>query len=271
MAEYRLTLELIGASGEGGEVRLPDFLIMLEALNSAVIRADHLVSQGRSIFARIVDLRHRSPATVTVELIPLPIRSKASRPDFRPLIVEQLLSAPEVVDEADVERLGRPLVWAFKDMTSPIVKERVAGGTLSSNGTKISLTADMNQRLSDLLNPEQAVRGTVDGRLEAINLHGGRNVFTIYPLVGPTRVVCRFPARLGDEAIKAIGHRVSVSGELKYREGAPFPHAVDVRELEQIPPNSELPTIFDLRGIAPKATEDRSSEDFVRTVRNAWR
>ena len=39
--------------------------------------------------------------------------------------------------------------------------------------------------------------------------------------------------------------------------------------IEIYPPEDELPTIFDLRGIAPNATGDRKSEDFIRDLRNA--
>lgn len=40
--------------------------------------------------------------------------------------------------------------------------------------------------------------------------------------------------------------------------------------LERIP-DTGIPTLADLRGIAPNATDDESSEDFVRRLRDEWR
>lgn len=272
MSSHRVTLELSGVSAEEGEIRLPDFLAVLEAFSSAIGHADQALNGRRSAYARLIDLRHNSPAAVTIELEPIKRKFPLPGVPFpRELIVDQLLSVSEVSDEIDVERYGRSMLSAFKKMLAPIGKHRVSEAKLSSNGKVVHLTAELHHRLSDLLNPEQSVEGTIDGRLEAINVHSGQNVFTIYPLIGPKRVLCRFPARLEQQAIRALTRRVEVSGALKYREGARFPHAVTVQNLEMMPSNDELPTLMDLRGIAPNATGDLSSEDFVRMLRDEWR
>jgi hypothetical protein len=45
---------------------------------------------------------------------------------------------------------------------------------------------------------------------------------------------------------------------------------VAVRQIEAFPPESELPTWDDLRGRAPDATGELSSEAFVRELRDGW-
>jgi hypothetical protein len=73
-----------------------------------------------------------------------------------------------------------------------------------------------------------------------------------------------------DDAIYAVGRRVEVTGTMKYRQGASFPHAIAVTAIDSFPPDDELPDWDDLRGRAPDATGALSSEAFVRELRNAW-
>ena len=113
--------------------------------------------------------------------------------------------------------------------------------------------------------------GSIEGMLEQINLHDGANIFHIYPDVGPRKVTCHFPARLIDDAVAAVGRRVEIFGTLKYRAGASFPHQVSVTDIEAYPPEDELPDWDDIRGRAPDATGDLSSEAFVRELRDGWR
>jgi hypothetical protein len=106
--------------------------------------------------------------------------------------------------------------------------------------------------------------------LEQINLHHGANTFHVYPDVGPKKITCHFPAFLYDDAVAAVGRRVHVFGELKYRAGAPFAHQIAVSSIDSFEPDNNLPDWEDLRGRAPDATGGLSSEAFVRELRDAW-
>ena len=114
--------------------------------------------------------------------------------------------------------------------------------------------------------------GTFDtqyGMLEQINIHGRAHLFVIYPTVGAREVRCSFPPELQKRAIEGIGKYVGVSGKLRYKKRDRFPNAVDVAGIEIHPEEKELPSIFDLRGIAKGATGNLSSEKFIRNLRNA--
>jgi hypothetical protein len=113
--------------------------------------------------------------------------------------------------------------------------------------------------------------GAVEGRLEQINIHEGANNFHIFPEVGPRKLTCHFPTRLYDDAVSAVGKRVEVTGTLRYRLGANFPHQIAVTQIEAYPPETDLPDWDDLRGRAPDAINGLSSEAFVRELRSAWR
>ena len=83
-------------------------------------------------------------------------------------------------------------------------------------------------------------------------------------------VACHFRSDLRDLAISALGAEVAVTGLLKYRSGEPFPYAINIDEIEVYPPENELPTIDDLRGLAPDATGDVPSEKFIADRRDDW-
>jgi len=111
--------------------------------------------------------------------------------------------------------------------------------------------------------------GSVKGQLEFINVHGAENVFRVYPPIGPKFVECRSPGRLKSEATAAVGRNVRVSGKLHQRAGEQYPSSVEVRRIEVFPLDSELPSLLDIRGMAPDVTGFLSSEDFVRSMRLA--
>ena len=107
--------------------------------------------------------------------------------------------------------------------------------------------------------------------LKRINIHNNTNTFRIYTsLPAFSSVNCEFPPNLLERVQNSLGFFVSVSGECFYRPEAPFPYKMNVQEMEVLPPTEELPTLSDLYGIAPGATGSKSSEQFVRELRDRW-
>ena len=112
---------------------------------------------------------------------------------------------------------------------------------------------------------------TIDGKLEQINIHDNANTFRIYPaLPVATSVNCKFPKALIKRVQGALGSFVSVSGECFYHPDAPFPYKINVQEMAVLPPAKELPTLSDLYGIAPSTAGNKTSEEFVREMRDTW-
>ena len=131
------------------------------------------------------------------------------------------------------------------------------------------MTGEFKAKIDLTMAPEDTYAGFVRGALEYINIHGGQKVFRIYPQVGPNKVTCHFPDELKDMAISAVGRFVEVHGIMRYKSVSTFPHQIDVKKLEVLPNEDELPSIFDLRGIAPDLTGSLTSEEFVRSLRDA--
>lgn len=108
--------------------------------------------------------------------------------------------------------------------------------------------------------------GTLEGRLRRADA-GGR--FRIEPSVGET-AQCVFPAGKEREFRSALGRKVRATGELTYPAGSDFPRSIKVETVEILPEDDELPSLSDLRGIAPGITGDLSSEEFVRMLRDEY-
>ena len=113
----------------------------------------------------------------------------------------------------------------------------------------------------------EIIEESVTGMLEMLDIH--TNQFRIYPIVGAKKIDCYFSDDdLQQKVIAAINRYVNVEGEFKYKKFAKFPYAAKITDIEIYPNEKELPTLFDLYGVAPNATGNLSSESFVRKNRN---
>jgi hypothetical protein len=262
--EKRITFTMEGLPDEDGHVRLSDFLIELENLESVLRKTDRLLSPGRepSVYYRIVGLSTASPATVVIEAHP-----KEPDIDRGPAVVERTLSLLSSIERGEApRRMDYALLESVRNLVTPIGKT-LASVSVVSNGTTLKITPEYRAKVDLLMAPEEVQPSFVRGMLEYINIHGSQKVFRIYPDVGPTKLTCHFPEDLKSAAIAAIGKYVEVRGVFKYKAVAHFAHEVEVREIKVLPADDEIPAFESLTGSAPDLTGGLSSVDFVRTIR----
>ncbi len=126
----------------------------------------------------------------------------------------------------------------------------------------------MDTLITEILGGDHFAEGSITGMLEQINVHGGKNEFRIYPIAGPPFVKCKFSDDIKGEVKRAIEKNITIHGRLGYKPRASFPYYAEVRSLDIHPPDDKLPTFGSLEGIAPDATGDLSSEDFIRGIRD---
>ncbi len=266
MAANRITLELGGLPTEDGYVQLADFLGALQQFKSALTQAELVASHGaKAAKLRVVDLSIASPARIGIEIVPV----DQTQPDIADQITRTVFAASRgQIDPADNEA-SRILVSAVSGIAAMVGKSFLTARFLNGN-EQIALTPELQLDIQRELPKEYLVHGKIRGRLEFLNVHAGANNCRVYPLVGPRRLICRFPAEKRDKIVASADKQVAVSGMLHYREGSHFPHAIDVSDIEILPPDSELPKLSEMRGIAPDATGDLTSEQFVRRLRDAW-
>jgi hypothetical protein len=117
---------------------------------------------------------------------------------------------------------------------------------------------------------DEVIESAINGTLELLIINKKNNLFNLYPVVGAQNILCDFPKTLLQKAIAAIGHYANVVGQYHYKYEHPYPYYVKVTDIEIYPDENQLPNLFDLRGIAPNATNGLSSEDFVREMRDEW-
>jgi hypothetical protein len=265
MANNRITLELGGLPTEGGYFRLTDFLGALQSLKSALAHADLLASGGKkTTYIRIVALSFSSPALITIE--PVPIEAVH---DFRDEISDAVFAATRKEIDPIGSENGRLLVDAVQSIASMVGKG--FGSVHLRNGNReVALSPKLRLESVRRPLPSRTSFGRIRGRLEAINLHAGANNFRIYPIVGPRKLVCHFQPEQMNRAIAAINKMVQVTGLRHFKENASFPYAIDVSDFEPLLPDSQLPKLSQLRGVAPDATGNVKSEDFVRQLRDDW-
>lgn len=265
--EDKITLIIEGLPEDEGQVRLGAFMSQLQNLSATITKLDREAHDGKAaVQYRIADLSYKSPLRVVLEPHALP-----KRPYTGQAVVQSLVRVANAIEqEIDLSGLDADLLEDIRGLARPVGKS-VANVTLLFNDHRFDLTERVAAKVDTALAVDEECEGAVEGMLEQINLHHGANVFYIYPEVGPRKVTCHFPTSLYDDAVSAVGRRVEVFGTLNYRSGATFPHQVAVTAIDAFPPESELPDWEDLRGRAPDATGELSSEAFVRELRNGWR
>jgi hypothetical protein len=262
----RITLIIEGLPEDNGQVRLGAFMNQLQKLNATITKLDREANEGKQATVyRIAELSYKSPVRVVLEPFALP-----KNPYVGHAIVESLGRVTHALENgSDLSGLDADLLEDIRGLAKPVGKT-VANVTLLFNDHRFDLTDKVASKVDIALSVDEECEGSIEGMLEQINLHDGANVFYVYPEIGPRKLTCHFPARLYDDAVSAVGRKVEVSGTLHYRSGATFPHQVQVKQIEAFPYESELPDWDDLRGMAPDATGELSSEDFIRELRDGW-
>lgn len=266
MENHHIKLVIEGLESDQGHVRLDYFLRALERLYSSLSKLDSKEAGGKraSDFV-VVGLSHNSPATVELEA-----RQIKNRPDVRALIFNKFNSTVSSIQRGVIpDDVDYSILEDLREIAAPVGRG-VTTIQLSVGNEHVDMTEVFAKRIEVALADVEYCHGSVEGRLEKINIHAGANVFTVYPEFGASSITCHFPHVLREDAIAAVNRRVSVYGNMKYRKNAPFPYHIDIEHLEIYQDADSLPSFDDLRGIAPSIGDGTPSEEIIRELRNGW-
>jgi len=265
MREPTLTITVEGPVSEGGKVRVSDLIQELQFATRAVRKLDAEISgqPSGSFYYRVRSASYASPLTITLEAQPF-------KPDvdLRNEVTDRFISLVEGLSKGKVPTRVNPALLADIKRLTATVGESLSSVRLGSDGKEVTLDQKLSAQIDVALAPEETWAGEMRGMLEYINIHEEKNVFRVYPEIGPPHLNCNFPPELKTQAIKAVGRYVEVSGIFRYKAIADYPHEVDVHRLRVLRDEAKLPTLMSLRGIAPKATGTLSSDEFVRNLRD---
>jgi hypothetical protein len=268
----RITLQVEGAAQDNGHVRLSEFIQRLHLLRMALVATERQMTgrDSATVYWRIVDLKHQSPATVVLEEVPLPAAVKANFgvPPVGDKLVERLQRINKSPRALPHDQQDLAILEAYKEL-GDLADKHIQKLVLKVGKSRVAIASSFTTNIEKIIGPDEMMQGSINGRIEALNIHNGLR-FYVYPLVGPKKVVCDFPLAMKHRVIEAIDKYVHVSGRLRYKQWAKFPHAMDAETMEVLPEDADLPTLNDLRGMAPEATDGLSSEEFIDRVRDAW-
>jgi len=119
--------------------------------------------------------------------------------------------------------------------------------------------------LGRLINVRFQEIGSLEGRLEMISIHRVPR-FTIYHAITQRSIRCKFEPKLLDLVKDALGRRVVISGVV-YFNYRYEPVRIDLQELVILPAEEGLPPARALRGMAPDFTGDKTTEEYIRSLR----
>jgi hypothetical protein len=266
-----ITLRFAGTSPDT-TLRLEELLKQLEAVRKALKETQRIL-KGPEVHYRVVGISRSSPYEIRLEA------DAASSERRQVALLERTFphAAKEIQEgQRRPANFDGPALHAYQEMTanlettiSPMEIETTVdegGGTAETH--VVSVTNQLAKRVGVILGPKSFVLGSLVGRLERLNIHGGQNVFVVYPLTGPAHgISCRFPREMLSHVTEGVDRYVEVVGLLVHNEVDYFPEEVRVKTMTVFPEEKDFPDISALRGIAPDATGGLSTEDFLRGLR----
>jgi len=251
------------ANAPDENLTLDDFSKQVADFNAALCGIDqHLSRRNKAtVLYRVVDLKHSSPAAITLEAI----GREDSLEDNSSKVFSAFVRAVEGLNAGRnyqnwPRNVLEPIHRIAKALTNGVKEIQVTNVTV---GASVFVTDRISSLLDDFLDKEKITTGSIRGTIDRINLHAGANNFRIYPIIGASYVDCLFPSELKEKAKSAIERYVCVTGKLHFRFGNEYPYQIDVDEIETMPDESTLPTLASFKGIIKtnKSTEDMLEEE----------
>ncbi|OGN74230.1 MAG: hypothetical protein A2X25_14695 [Chloroflexi bacterium GWB2_49_20] len=267
-AEKRITMKIKGLDEDGGDVRLNEFVQQLGIFKKALLETQKLLSDQSIAYFKIVELQKNSPAQIVIEAVPFKLEHEFQTE----MLVRNFFSNIRDIDQGEYPPgFTHDTFEAYKDLTSLREKKKVAEIIISKNGDEPNYLLDLPRKIDCIVGLDEYEMGSYTGMLESINIHN-QNIFHIYPISHFPKLKCIFSNELKREAIAAIGRYVTVYGRKKFKSNINnrFPYEMYAQKIEVHPEEKDLPTLSKLRGIAPNITGGKSSEDFIRGIRNGW-
>jgi hypothetical protein len=265
----KITIQLEGAEQEGGDLTLSNFIEHLNNVRALLAEADRIVAgeQQATVF-RVTNLSHNSPSAIELTGFP-----RVPGKDFADQVVEYVAQS--------LDNLIRKKQFP-KNATQKFVrdiKKFVGGAGKRVDGLKvfspaldapIVITEEITKELDATVLRQVRSFGSVKGMMQAYNSHAKTKFFNLYPPIPGVEVKCVFSKDLLAKAADAVEKNVTVTGMLIYTVGNVFPDEVQVNDIEVHRPNDELPRLESFGGVASDATGEKSTQDFIKQLRNEW-
>lgn len=232
-------------------------------LDAPEVAFRHLISAG-SIFAALIGEvaraythSQREPVEwiVNVEAgsLKVPLRGRPTNGALSPSAIAEIAATISDGLATIDERPERPPYFTDKALLQAKSLANLARDELPiavrHDGRRVEVSKQLMTHVERVLGKPRKSYGTVEGKLEGLQLHGPLPQFAVYEFLSGHKVECHFTEDVTlDDLRPAIGRRVGVRGEIKSTpEGVRL--SVEAHELRVFPPDDELPTPDDVLGI----------------------
>lgn len=112
--------------------------------------------------------------------------------------------------------------------------------TFSSNGTEVHATQRIAASVSESLNVETYEVGSIEGELDVISVHGGKDSIKVWDSRFGSPVICIVSDMQLEEAKQALGRRVVVRGRIRLQGSKPQT-MLDVFDIRVMREDDDLP------------------------------
>jgi len=261
--KFKITLK---GDDADDSLRLSDLIEQLNAIKQALNQIDITISGNPSpgLYYRVTGITMKSPATFEVEAVPKAkgvnygsrVVSKFSR-DLRSVI------AGKRPKDADLD-----LLESYRGLVQPL-RKHISEVQIRFETEAVDVPRNLDMKLDEILGPDQVEQGSVVGSLDVIDIHNQRNLFRVYPVVGPKSIKCHFPKEMLGDAVAGITHFVEIHGLLHFKRSEKYPHLINVSRIQVLPERSDADSLSNLRGIATGALGRLSSTEYIDRVRDS--
>ena len=265
----RITIQLVGEEADREDVRLDDFIDQLKDVKKALLENELAITgkQEPTLDYKVVDLRHSSPATVILEPVPLGPSTPVDAGFMKQVVGEFATELRSIKKTGTLQRppdLARLIAYQKIGVRD---NNRITKVKIGIGRQMVTIDGVFKRKLDAIVGPDEFAEGTVDGMLEAVNFHN-TNKFHLYPVIGPRRILGTFQNHLRPRVKEGIGSFVTVRGKLRYKVWSQYPHGIVAEDVDIHEPDSQLPTLTELRGAFAGSIGKLSSVEFVDQLRN---
>ena len=190
-----ITITIESAESGREHVSLNDFSFQLDALKKVLSNTESSLSgEQAEIDWQIVDLKHSSPAQVVLRPI-IPFNTDRLE-DIAFETTNKVISYLKTLSGSANQPLlstemSQHLLAHYGNFGDRIQKG-ILRVSLRSETDIVRVSKGLKAMIETLILPETKSVGTVEGRMEYVNIHDGRNRFRIYSKIPPEQVVCSF-------------------------------------------------------------------------------
>lgn len=116
------------------------------------------------------------------------------------------------------------------------------------------------------IHPRKEEKAVVVGKLEGINVHGGKSTFVVYDPLTNTKINCTFPDEDLEKVKEALPYRVSITGTATYNAKGQVT-SIKVETFRKLRQRKDLPQARDLERI--NFTGGLDPVEYIRSLRDA--